>query len=134
MKSIVNDLSLTHKLKAKIMTTITKIGVVFLIFFAVGNAAAQEGQTVVIKTKIYCSHCLHCGSCAPTIEGALLKEKGVSKVAIDPTAGTITVSYDEKSLSVEAMRTVISNLGFDADEVKADATAYENLAGCCKKR
>ncbi len=116
------------------MKILRQFGMMGMFVFMGGIVNAQDAQTAVIKTKIYCSHCLQCGSCAPTIEGALLKEKGVSKVVIDPTAGTITVSYDEKSLSVDAMRTVISNLGFDADEVKADPTAYANLDGCCKKR
>jgi len=30
------------------------------------------------------------------------------------------------------IRAAISKLGFDADNVKADPTAYEKLDGCCK--
>lgn len=116
------------------MTSIRRIAILSLFVFATGSAVAQDGQTAVIKTKIYCSHCLHCGSCGPTIEGALLKEKGVSKITIDPAAGTITVQYDEKVIAVEKIRTVISNLGFDADDINADPTAYANLDGCCKKK
>ena len=33
----------------------------------------------------------------------------------------------------ETIREVISKLGYDADNVKADNDAYNKLDGCCKK-
>jgi hypothetical protein len=46
---------------------------------------------------------------------------------------TITVYYNTKKTDLETIKTAISKLGYDADEVKADAVAYENLDNCCKK-
>ena len=34
----------------------------------------------------------------------------------------------------ELKNKIISKLGYDADEVKADKEAYEKLDGCCKKQ
>ena len=46
---------------------------------------------------------------------------------------TITVYYNTKKTDLATIKTAISKLGFDADDVKADADAYAKLDGCCKK-
>ncbi len=91
-------------------------------------------QTVVIKTNIYCSHFQQCGGGAPRVQTGLSTVAGISAVVIDEKAMTITVTYDSSVTSPEAIRTAISQLGLDADDVKADPEAYAKLDGCCKKR
>jgi periplasmic mercuric ion binding protein len=91
-------------------------------------------QTVVIKTNIYCSHFQQCGGGAPRVQTGLSQVAGISAVVIDDKAMTITVTYDSSVTSPEAIRTAISQLGLDADDVKADPEAYAKLDGCCKKR
>lgn len=90
-------------------------------------------ETIVIKTKIYCDHCKACESCGAKFDKVLVFEKGIKMVTLDETAMTVTVMYNSKKTSPEKIRTAISKLGFDADDVKADPTAYDNLDGCCKK-
>jgi hypothetical protein len=46
---------------------------------------------------------------------------------------TITVYYNEKKTNLQTIKTAISKLGFDADDIKADKEAYEKLDGCCKR-
>ena len=46
---------------------------------------------------------------------------------------TITVFYNSKKTDLQTIKTGISKMGYDADEVKADVAAYENLDNCCKK-
>ena len=121
-------------LKTKNMKLLKGIGFAFLLFFAAGNVSAKDSTVVVINTKIYCSHCLQCGSCGPTINKALMSENGVKVVTVNQEEGTITIIFDDSLISLVAMRTIISKLGFDADDVPADPTAYENLDGCCKKK
>jgi len=116
------------------MKLLKGIGLAFLLLFVAGNVSAKDSTVVVIHTKIYCNHCLQCGSCGPTIEKALMSESGVKVVTINPEAGTITIIFDDSLISLVEMRTIISTLGFDADDIKADPTAYENLDGCCKKK
>jgi mercuric ion binding protein len=90
-------------------------------------------ETIVIKTKIYCDHCKACESCGAKFDKVLVFEKGIKMVTLDETAMTVTVMYNSKKTSPEEIRAAISKLGFDADDVKADPTAYDNLDGCCKK-
>ena len=40
--------------------------------------------------------------------------------------------YNAKKTDLQTIKTAISKLGYDADELKADPEAYENLDGCCK--
>lgn len=102
-------------------------------------AFAQEGskknETLVIKTNIYCDHCLQCGSCGENITMHILQENpGVKDVKIDPKANTITVAYNTAKTTADKIRTSVNNAGFDADDKKAPAEAYNKLDGCCKAR
>lgn len=95
---------------------------------------SPKTETIVIKTKIYCDHCKACESCGAKFDKILVFEKGIKMVTLDETAMTVTVMYNSRKTSPEKIRSAISKLGFDADEVKADSVAYDNLDGCCKKK
>jgi hypothetical protein len=62
------------------------------------------------------------------------KNKGVRGVTIDPEANTITVKYKAGKTTVEEIKKAISLSGYRADDLPADADAYNQLDGCCKKR
>ena len=53
-------------------------------------------------------------------------------VTLNEKEMTITVFFNAKKTDLPAIRTAISQLGYDADDVKADPKAYEALDGCCK--
>lgn len=113
-----------------------KTAILALAFLAItifANAKGGDTKTVTIKTTIYCSHCLQCGSCGANINDHIREEKGIKKVAVDPKANTITVTYDEAKTNLEAIRTAINKAGFDADDKKAPSQAVNSLDGCCKK-
>lgn len=102
-------------------------------FTLFANAKGGETKTVTIKTQIYCSHCLQCGSCGANINDHIREGKGIKKVAVDPKTNTITVTYDANKTNVDAIRGAINKAGFDADDKKAPAEAVNSLDGCCKK-
>ena len=101
-------------------------------FFA--QAQKANKQTIVIKTQIYCSHCLQCGSCGANINDHITANKGIKKVVVDPKENTITVSYDANKTTPEKIREAILKAGYDADDQKATAQAVNALDGCCKKQ
>jgi len=99
-----------------------------------GNA--QEGkrnQKAVIKTQIYCDHCKQCETCGQNFQKELLDVRGVKMMELDENAMTITVYFDSRKTNLTAIKETIANLGYDADEIKANPAAYEKLDGCCKK-
>ena len=52
---------------------------------------------------------------------------------LDEKSMTITVYYNGEKTSLETIKTAISKMGYDADDVKADNEAYGKLDDCCKK-
>ena len=119
------------------MKALKLILIVFATFLFSNTVSAQEQKTVqtaVIKTAIYCDHCKHCETCGDKFNQKLIKEKGVQMVVLDEKAMTIKVTYNSKKTDLQKIKLAISKLGYDADEVKAEAVAYEGLDDCCKKR
>lgn len=94
--------------------------------------AKAQVQKAVIKTAITCDHCKQCETCGQLFEKKLIREKGVQMVTLNETEMTITVFFNSKKTDLPTIRTAISQLGYNADEIKADPKAYESLDDCCK--
>lgn len=100
---------------------------------SVGLRAAEaptvqpKAKVVVIKTSVIC------GSCKMRVEKALQATDGVQAVAVDLDSKNVKVKYDPEKLSENQIRLVIANLGYNADDMKKDETAYTKLPMCCQK-
>jgi len=104
------------------------------VFLFSANPTFAGLETLVIKTTIYCDHCLECETCGGKLEKDMGFEKGIRLVKIDEQAMTITVTYNPKKTSPKKIREKIARYGYDADDVKADPQAYNKLDECCKKK
>ncbi|WP_136668695.1 heavy-metal-associated domain-containing protein [Flavobacterium sp. H122] len=111
--------------------------IIFILFafltFSTVSAQQNKNQKAVIKTAIYCDHCRECETCGKNFQANMLKIKGVKMYELDEKNMTITVYFNPQKTSLENIKNSISKLGYDADEIKADVAAYEQLDGCCKK-
>jgi len=116
------------------MKSLLKFLLLFFGMIAFSNAAfAQKTvQTAIIKTQIYCKHCKKCESCGDKFNKTLLREKGIQMVELDEKEMTIKVVFNSKKTDLDKIKTAISKLGYDADDLKAEPTAYEGLDNCCK--
>ena len=88
---------------------------------------AKKTETIEIKTSAVCNMCKH------TIETALFNIKGVKSATLDVPSKVVTVVYKTAQVTPEQLRTAITLVGYDADDMPADPKAYDNLSGCCKK-
>ncbi|MGX7668221.1 heavy-metal-associated domain-containing protein [Flavobacterium pedocola] len=116
-------------------TTLKHLSVIIVLLFSINTTFAQQPkrtQKAIIKTTITCDHCKECETCGQLFNQRLLREKGVQMVTLDTEKMTIEVIYNAKKTTLNNIKTAISNLGYDADEVKANPEAYEKLDGCCK--
>jgi len=105
------------------------------LFLSITTYFAQQPkktQKAVIKTTITCDHCKECETCGQLFNQKLLRETGVQMVTLDTEKMTIEVIYNSKKTNLSNIKTAISNLGYDADDLKANPEAYEKLDGCCK--
>ena len=118
------------------MKTLLKSLFVVLMLFCVSTTANAQRkgkiQTAIIKTAISCNHCKVCETCGELFDKKLLRERGVQMVALNEEEMTIKVIYNSKKTDLATIKTAISKLGYDADDVKADPDAYAKLDGCCK--
>ena len=91
------------------------------------NAWAQK-ETVQIKTSAECiANC-----CKDRIEEEMQFTKGVTAVNLNVESQVLTVTFKTKKNSIENIRTIISNLGYNADDVMANESAHNALPNCCQ--
>ena len=111
-----------------------KLILLLVILFSFSNTtfAQKSNEKAVIKTVLNCDHCKECETCGLKFKTEMLKIKGVKMYELDDQAMTFTVYYNGKKTDLQTIKIAISKLGYDADDVKADPEAYENLDGCCK--
>ena len=88
---------------------------------------AKKWETIEIKTSAVC------GMCQNTIETALLKVSGVKSASLNVPTKVVKVTYKPAKVSADDIKKAITLAGYAADDMPADAKAYQNLHGCCKK-
>lgn len=86
----------------------------------------KKSEQIVIQTTA------ECGECKERIENKLNYTAGVQFAELDVPSKKLTVKYKTKKIKREEILKIVSELGYDADEVKADKKAYEALPECCK--
>jgi len=89
-------------------------------------AYAQKKAEIVIQTSAQCR------MCKERLEKALAYEKGVYSSNLDLKTKKIHIIYNPKKTNPERLRLVISKQGYQADDIKPDPFAYEQLPECCK--
>lgn len=89
-------------------------------------AYSQKVQTKVIHTSA------ECGSCKERIEGVLNYTNGVKFAELDVESKDLTVKFKTKKISLDEIKKILVETGYDADDMKANPEAVEKLPACCK--
>lgn len=105
--------------------------VISLFVLATNTAYSQNKKMSNKEVKITTS--AQCGMCKTRIENGLAYESGIKNVSLDLETKVLTVIYNPKKTNPDNIRTLINNLGYDADDTKANKEAYDKLPACCKK-
>ena len=90
------------------------------------KAASKNEQTVTIQTNGVCQ------KCADKFAENVPYFKGVKSYTYDMKTAKLTITYDSKKTNPDQLRQQISKLGYNADDVKADAAARAKLPACCR--
>jgi periplasmic mercuric ion binding protein len=107
----------------------TKLILLLILFVANAQVFSQNKKTAEIKILTSAE----CDKCKKKIESNLVYEKGVKFCNLDVASKVLLVKYNSEKTSPEKIKLAVSKLGYDADEIKADSTAYSTLPACCKK-
>lgn len=106
----------------------------FLFLVSSGDLSAQDKPKKSKKVEKLTIHSsMMCGMCEDKVSGLVGEIDGVKAHKVNLNKNTVWVKYNTSKTSADAIRTVISKAGFDADGVKADPDAYQKLPACCKK-
>ncbi|RFC54524.1 heavy-metal-associated domain-containing protein [Brumimicrobium aurantiacum] len=97
------------------------------LFVSCSNTKGTEAKPVAyIQTNA------QCGECKERIEEALNYSKGVVYSNMDLETKIVEVKYNTNKTSLAEVKTIISNLGYDADDVTANKKAQAALPACCQ--
>lgn len=99
---------------------------ILLVTFAVSLQAQPSNDTLRIETSAIC------GMCKTRLESELGFLRGLKSATLNLDSKVLTVVYNTKKLSPDAIRSKISSLGYRADSVAADPKAFEALPACCQ--
>ena len=99
-----------------------------LMFLQTANAQEKKSklETVIIQTSA------ECGDCEDRIEEMLNYTKGIKFSELDLETKKLTVKYATKKISLAEIKTKLSELGYDADEVKSNPESVKKLPLCCQ--
>ncbi len=101
-------------------------GVVLPLLAQKSPIKVKEGLKIEIQTSAICE------MCKEAIEYDLTFEKGVKSADLNLDDMVVTVIYNGKKTTDEKIRKRITMVGYNADHLKRDSVAYENLPFCCK--
>lgn len=107
---------------------LTIFGLMLTMSFGVNAQDLAKNEGVVkIKTSAICK------MCKARIEKDMSLTKGVEKAELNLEDKVLTVKYNGKKTDAAALKMAVSKIGYDADDVVADAKAHDRLPDCCQK-
>ena len=109
-------------MKTASLTLLLSLGV---ISFSLAQQKAYQKAMISTPT-------VNCEDCKSRIENRLVHEYGVSSVKADFRHHNVTVVWNTDRTNIENIKTALANLGYDADDVKADPDAYKKLPKTCQ--
>ena len=91
------------------------------------NCTQNTAQATVVDLPT-----MQCEACAQTITKAAESINGVQTVSVSVEHKQATIEYASSATDVQKIEEAIANSGYQANEVTANAQAYETLPDCCK--
>lgn len=104
-----------------------------LSFMVAGFASLTSAQVKPVQTARIKTPNALCEACKSRIESYLRRYDGVTAIDVNYRKGETKVTYLSDRIDIEQIKTALSNLGYDADDVPANEDAYKRLPKTCKK-
>lgn len=98
-----------------------------LLFCITGMAQQKTSGKAIISTPGMFTE-----DCKAKIELSLFKQYGIVAYKADLKKKNVTVTWLTDRTDIEQIKTMIANVGFDADDVTAEESAFKRLSPACK--
>jgi mercuric ion binding protein len=108
-----------------------RIFFVLLVVFSSYAGIAQVKPIMTTTIKIPQAQCLQCKS---RLEYQVKRLDGVLEILVNYRKGEARVKFLTDRTDIEQIKTMVSNTGYDAEDVIANSDAYNRLPLSCKKR
>jgi periplasmic mercuric ion binding protein len=116
------------KKRHKMKNILTIFGLMIVLCFgAKAQDLAKNEGVVKIKTSAICK------MCKARIEKDMSLTKGVEKAELNLDDKVLTLKYNSKKTDAATLKTALSKIGYDADDLVADTKAHDRLPDCCQK-
>lgn len=102
------------------------LGLFCMVSISFAQAQKVSGKAV-IKTPT-----VQCETCSDRLTFFLSREYGITSVKVNIRQKTTTVTWLNDRSTFENIKVAIANLGFDADDIEAEESAYKRLPKDCK--
>lgn len=113
------------------MKAIMKSFVSTFVLIAALSLAVTAAEKV--KFKVISIHTSAiCGSCKVRIEKTLKAIDGVDEAILNLNTKVVKVKYNPEKVSPGIVRNAISEVGYDADDVKKNESSFAKLPQCCQ--
>lgn len=116
----------TNQKNKKMKNVIMIVFAVMFVQFANAQEKKAKYETVVIQTSA------ECGDCQERIANMLNYTKGVKFSELDIESKKLTVKFQPAKISLETIKQKLVELGYNADEMKANPEAQQKLPSCCQ--
>jgi periplasmic mercuric ion binding protein len=103
----------------------------FLAMFCFGAVSFAQYQKANGKAVIKTPAVL-CDVCKDKVEFFISHTEGVTSVKVNIKQKTTTVTWLNDRTTLENIKVSIANLGYDADDIEAEETAFKRLPKECK--
>ena len=101
---------------------------ILAIFFSVLTIGCNNAsEEMVINTPT-----IQCGMCQKIIEVGLAKVEGVSNPRVDLKTKKTILFHDPEKTNKKSIEKIVSELGYQANNIKANPDSYADLPACCK--
>ncbi len=100
-------------------------------FTAVSVAQYQQTQKATGKAVIKTPTVL-CDVCKDKVEFFISHTEGVTSVKVNIKQKTTTVTWINDRTTLENIKVAIANLGYNADDIEAEESAFKRLPKGCK--
>ena len=87
---------------------------------------AEKFKTIIIQTSA------ECGDCKERLEEKLNYSSGIKFAELDLESKKLTVKFATSKITEAKIKLIINEIGYDADDQKANKEAVQKLPLCCQ--